>query len=122
MKRYLCIAAALLIAALFALPAAAIAGLDGSDPVFEGEAGIVPLMDSVEVIGEPADDQVYIEPVDRPIDRSHLARSGERPIQAYAVLALAAFSVLSLLGLTSLALSVIALVKFGRMEEKMSAA
>ena len=50
MKRLLSIATALFIAALFVLPGAAIAHLDGSEPEWTGEAGIMPAMDTLEGI------------------------------------------------------------------------
>ena len=94
MKRLLCIAAALLVAGLFALPTAAIASLDGTEPVFNGDAGIVPLSDSI----------------------SPLARSEGAPVQAYAALALAVCAVLGLMSLAALLLSTIALVKVRRIK------
>ena len=110
MKRLLGIATALLVAALFALPTAAIASLDGTEPVFDGDAGIVPLTESIEIIDEP----VY-EPI-MPIDANPLARSESTPVQVYAALALAAYMGLGTLSLAALSLSIIALVKIKRMK------
>jgi len=115
MKRILSIAAALLIAALLALPTAAIASLDGSEPVFEGEAGIVPLNDSIEIIGDP-DAQADEAPIDDSIDRSSLARSEGMPVQAYAAIALAICAGLGLISTAALTLSIITLVKVNRMK------
>jgi len=120
MKRLLTIAAALLVAGLFALPSAAIASLDGTEPVFDGSAGIMPLSDTIEIIGEPTDEQ---QPPDTNLDgqiiehdRSHLARSEERPVQSFAVMTLAGFAVLGLMSLAALLLSSIALLKVRRMK------
>ena len=115
MKRLLCIAAALFIATLFALPTAAIANLDGTEPVFNGEAGIVPLNDSVEFIGDP-DAPADEVPADGSIDRSSLARSESPSIQSYAALSLVVFTALGLLSLAALSLSVIALVKVNKVK------
>jgi len=126
MKRMLSIAATLLVAALFALPTAAIASLDGTEPVFGGEAGIVPLNDSIEIIGDPTDSLTPDNtPVDDSIDRSSLARDGEvgivpisegPSVQSYAALSLAGFAGLGLISLAALALSVIAMAKVNRMK------
>jgi len=114
MKRLLSITAALFIAALFALPTAAIANLDGSEPVFDGDAGIMPLADTVEVVGEPTD-ELFVEAPENQnpeVDRSSLARSEGTPNRVY--VAVAAFALLGLVSTAALALSIIALVKANR--------
>jgi len=116
MKRLLSIAAALFVAALFALPTVAIANLDGTEPVFDGEAGIVPLNDSIEIIGEPTDGLFDEAPADGSIDRGSLARSESTPVQAYAALALAACIGLGSMSLAALTLSIVTLVKVNRMK------
>lgn len=116
MKRLLSITAALLVAALFALPTAAIANLDGTEPAFEGEAGIVPLSDTIEVIGDPDATAPDETPADGSIDRSALARSEDTPIQAYAALALAACAGLGTMSLAALTLSIIVLAKVNKLK------
>jgi len=115
MKRLLCIAAALFIAALFALPTAAIANLDGTEPLFEGEAGIVPLSGTIEFIGDPDASVPGETPVDGTIDRSSLARSEGAPVQAYAALVLAVGAGLGTISLAALTLAIIALVKVNKL-------
>jgi len=50
MKRLLSTLTVLLIAALFILPAAAIAHLDGSEPDWDGDPGIRPAMETLDGI------------------------------------------------------------------------
>jgi len=68
MKRLLTIAAALLIAAMFILPASAIINLDGSEPEWGGDPRIRPLTDTIdglELLDEelPLDGIVDIVPI-----------------------------------------------------------
>jgi len=101
MKRLLSIVTALLVAALFVLPASAIINLDGTEPEWTGDPGIRPLMETLDgfepivpISGELPDDIVILdgdsvitsdelpedaqpEEDDLEIDRSHLARGAD---------------------------------------------
>jgi len=139
MKRLLSIVTALLVAALFMLPAAAIINLDGTEPEWDGDPGIRPAMETIDGIdgiallespveGLPEGDAVlYIgEPTDElpgdqedevfEFDRSHLARGAEAQVESAALsgMNLALYIGLAAVSLASLTLSIIALVKAGR--------
>ena len=135
MKRLLSIVTALLIAALFLLPAAAIINLDGTEPEWDGDPGIRPAiatidgMEPLEPASEaPADGEavLYIgEPMDTlpdgqdaeddllEFDRSHLARSAEAQTELAALsgMNLVLYIGLGAVSLAALALSIVAIVK-----------
>jgi len=106
MKRILSIVTALLVAALFILPAASIAYIDGTEPEWTGDPnirpmmenidglldetaapdlqpgetiGIVPLEDGIQIIGEPTDElfEEGLDTEDGTFDRSPYARGAE---------------------------------------------
>jgi len=103
MKRLLSIITALLVAALFILPAAAIAHLDGTEPEWDGDPGIRPLSETIDgfepivpISDELPDGEAVLyvgEPTDEPpgnldteddslgIDRSQLARGADTEIE-----------------------------------------
>jgi len=56
MKRLLTIAAAMLVAALFVLPSAAIINLDGTTPEWDGDPGIMPLMETIDGLEVPVEE------------------------------------------------------------------
>ncbi|MCL2531997.1 MAG: hypothetical protein FWE40_07565 [Oscillospiraceae bacterium] len=82
MKRIFQIALTLALALALMLPVAAIINVDGSDPEWDGYAGIRPAMDDILVIGEPTDDSpLYGIEIDDYYDgtweRNPLARDGD---------------------------------------------
>ena len=138
MKRLLSIVTALLVAALFVLPASAIINLDGSEPEWDGDPGIRPAMETIDGI-EPivylsdedgvvlmngdsviAADELPMDELphddDLEIDRSHLARNPyanvNPAISSGATLAL--FIGLGLVSLAALALAIAAIMKVSR--------
>ena len=143
MKRLLCIVTALLVAAMFALPAAAIINLDGSEPEWTGDPGIRPLTETldgidldgfipiepyseglseingIEYIGEPTDNLDETEEAeDSGINRSALARDqatdAETETEASFGVRLVLIAALGLAGAAALAVLVVVLARVRR--------
>jgi len=142
MKRLLSIVIALFAAALFVLPASAIAHLDGSEPEWDGDPGIRPLMETLDgfepivpISGELPDDVVILdgdtvlyigEPTDElpeedglEIDRSHLARGTDAIAEQSASPSVNWVLIIGLgaAGFAVLALAAIVLVKASRKKQ-----
>jgi|GEM_PF-6481632 len=140
MKRLLSIVTALLVAALFVLPAAAIAHLDGSETEWTGDPGIMPLMETIDgiepiseelpdgdavlYIGEPADELPVdvLEDDALEIDRSHLARGADANAELTASSGMNWVLIIGLgaSGFAVLALAAIVLVKVGRKKQALN--